>query len=493
MWIDYAEMELSMDNFHAAEQIFTKALLRVPNVHLWSIYLNYIRRRNDLTSDPSGSARATVSQAYDFVLDNVGHDRDSGKIWQEYVQFHRSAPGQIGGNSWIDQQKMDRLRKAYQRAICVPMSAVNALWKEYDQFEMGLNKMTGRKFLQERSPAYMTARTANTALDNITRGLLRTNLPRLPPALGFEGDQEYQQQVDIWKRWIQWEIEDPLVLKDDELDLYKKRVVHVYKQAVMALRFWPEIWVDAADWCFANGLEKEGNEFLDQGIVANPESCLLAFKKGDRLETVLPVEEGDEAIASRGAAVRAPYDKLLTALYDLAKTLKAREAEEIKKIENDASIDASIDGIVGPADEDDEDAEQSEKDAKAKFRASKIEAVKKGYEMQNKLLSRTITFAWIALMRAMRRVQGKGKPGAVVGGSRQIFNDARAKGRITSDLYVVAALIEHHVYKEAVGTKIFDRGSKLFPEDEVFLLEYLKHLLSIGDLTSKSQFRVTSC
>jgi len=135
-------MELENDNFTAAESIFGRSLMTVPNVQLWSVYLNYIRRRNDLTTDVTGAARTTVTQAYDFVLANIGIDRDSGRIWQEYIQFIRNAPGQIGGTSWQDQQKMDQLRKAYQRSIVVPMSSVNGLWKEYDQFEMSLNKMT---------------------------------------------------------------------------------------------------------------------------------------------------------------------------------------------------------------------------------------------------------------------------------------------------------------------------------------------------------------
>lgn len=62
--------------------------------------------------------------------------------------------------------------------------------------------------------------------------------------------------------------------------------------------------------------------------------------------------------------------------------------------------------------------------------------------------------------------------------------DARQRGQLTSDVYVVSALIEHHVYKDVAGTKIFERGAKLFPEDEVFILEYLKHLMSTGDTTS---------
>lgn len=162
MWVEYAEMELENDNFGAAEQIFGKSLLTVPNVQLWSTYLNYIRRMNDLTNDATGNARTTVSQAYDFVLANIGVDRDSGNIWQEYIQFVRSIPGQIGGSSWQDQQKMDSLRKAYQRAICVPMSTVSALWKEYDQFEMGLNKMTVSKVTPRRIVITNSIRVANS-------------------------------------------------------------------------------------------------------------------------------------------------------------------------------------------------------------------------------------------------------------------------------------------------------------------------------------------
>lgn len=137
-------MELGLDNFVDAEQLFGRCLMTVPNVKLWTVYLNYIRRRNDLNNDASGQARRTITQSYEFVIDNIGVDRDSGNIWQDYVQFVKNGPGQIGGTGWQDQQKMDQLRKVYQRAIAIPMLTVNNLWKEYDQFEMGLNKMTVR-------------------------------------------------------------------------------------------------------------------------------------------------------------------------------------------------------------------------------------------------------------------------------------------------------------------------------------------------------------
>lgn len=146
VWVDYLKMELSLDNFQQAEQIFGRTLLTIPDVELWTAYLDYIRRRNDL-NDPSGQTRQVVNQSYEFVLENIGQDRDAGQIWHDYIHFLKTGPGQIGGNSWQDQQKVDLLRKAYQRAICIPMANLHSLWREYDQFEQSLNKATVRHLL----------------------------------------------------------------------------------------------------------------------------------------------------------------------------------------------------------------------------------------------------------------------------------------------------------------------------------------------------------
>jgi cleavage stimulation factor subunit 3 len=482
-------MELAQNNFVEAERIFGMCLMSTPNVGLWTKYLDYIRRRNDL-NDSTGQARQVVAQAYEFVIDNIGCDKDSGKIWAEYIQFIKFGPGQVGGSSWQDQQKMDQLRKAYQRAICVPIQNVNTLWKEYDQFEMGLNKTTGRKFLAERSPAYMSAKSATTALENVTRGLIRTTLPRLPPAPGFDGDQEYMEQVDIWKRWIAWEKSDPLDIQADEPDLFQKRILYAYKQSLMALRFWPELWVDAAEWASEKNMVKDGVEvgldFLRQGIVANPESVLLALKHADRIETTYAIEENDEAKIARGRAVREPYDKVLDTLYDLVKGLKEREKTEIARIEEAAAREASVISTGPQGDDDDDEPNGAEKAAKETAKQTQIKAVQQGFTAQTQLLSRTISFVWVSLARAMRRIQGKGKPGTPLGGMRQVFTDARQRGRLTSDVYVAIAQLEWTVYKEPAGAKIFERGSKLFPEDENFTLQYLKFLHSRDDFTSKS-------
>lgn len=135
-------MESELNELFRLEQIFNRTLLTIRSVSLWSVYLDYVRRRNPLTTDPNGQARRIISSAYDLALQNVGMDKDSGNIWSDYIEFIRTGPGNVGGSGWQDQQKMDILRKAYQRSICVPTQSVNTLWKEYDQFEMGLNRLT---------------------------------------------------------------------------------------------------------------------------------------------------------------------------------------------------------------------------------------------------------------------------------------------------------------------------------------------------------------
>ncbi|KAF8458268.1 hypothetical protein BDZ91DRAFT_666067 [Kalaharituber pfeilii] len=492
-WINYVKMELANNEFIRVEQIFSRCLIPVLNIELWTLYLNYIRRRQNLTTDTGGRARGIISQAYEFVLNNVGIDRDAGHIWQEYIQFVKSSPGNIGGSGWQDQQKMDLLRKVYQRAICIPIQTVDQIWREYDAFEMGLNKITGRKFLAEKSPLYMTARSSFIELNNITAGLIRTTIPRLPPLPGFEGYEEYTRQVELWKKWIHWEKGDPLVLAQDDASAFRNRIIYVYKQALMALRFCPEIWFEAAEFCFTNELEEQGNEFLKQGIAANPESCLLCFKYAERLEATLPAEGGTgmEGVRRRGQAVRKPYEDLLNCLYAQVAKIQQREKDELARIEemmptpDSSRRRPSTGGDDG--DEEEDDDEDVDAVANRAAKEAQTQYVKDATRAQIQQMSKTISAVWINLMRAMRRIEGHGKvgdPTSTIGGSRQVFADARKRGKITSDVYVASALMEYHCYKDPAATRIFERGMKLFPEDEDFALEYLKHLIAINDVTN---------
>ena len=328
----------------------------------------------------------------------------------------------------------------------------------------------------------MTARSSKTSLQNLTRGLNRSTTPVLPPMPGCEGDEEYMRQVHLWKRWVSWEKEDPLVLKDDQSDLYQKRVLYVYKQATVSLRFWPEMWFEAAEYCYEQSLNSKGDEFLDEGIEANPESCLLAFKKAERVESSTTNGDTEASIKERGDKVRAPFDTVLNALYALVTKVAERENAAIAELRENFSHQTGqqLPTIQGTEPDDDDQEAEQRPDPETVLRA-RIEALSKAAREQKELYKKLITSAWISLMRAMRRVQGKGNPQQ---GMRGIFIEARKRGQLNSEFYIASALLEHHCYKDPTAIKIFDRGLKLFPEDEYFATEYIKHLINTNDTTN---------
>jgi cleavage stimulation factor subunit 3 len=158
---------------------------------------------------------------------------------------------------------------------------------------------------------------------------------------------------------------------------------------------------------------------------------------------------------------------------------------DIQKIEANLA-NSNADMAMGGRPVDDEDYDTNEVYQRKATAQVQIDSVKSMVAIQVSILQKAISFAWVALMRACRRIQGKGMPGERAGGFRTILTEARKKGRITSDVYIQSALIEYHCYKDNTATKIFERGIKLFPDDEIFALEYIKHLIAINDVTSGS-------
>lgn len=94
---------------------------------------------NPNPNDPN--SRNTIKKAYEFALNHIGQDKDSGEIWKDYIDFLKSSETHT---TWDAQQRMDALRSVYHRAVVVPIENVEALWRDLDAFENSLNKITVR-------------------------------------------------------------------------------------------------------------------------------------------------------------------------------------------------------------------------------------------------------------------------------------------------------------------------------------------------------------
>ncbi|KAK4612177.1 mRNA 3'-end-processing protein rna14 [Fulvia fulva] len=493
LWVGYIAMEKKLDETDRIVHILNKCLMQIPNVDLWKFYMDHVRRALPLINDTNGVNRAELMKAWDMTFDHVGIDPAAGQLWREYIDFMKDGPGSVGGTGWQDMQKADLLRAAYQRAIKIPNGEFMKLWKEYEAFEHSLNRQTARKHIQEQSQHYMEARKAKVQLDQKLDGLDRSSLPQLPPIYGFAGEEQFGDQVEKWRAWIAWERdEDPLVFKGTEDDKYRQRVIYAYRQATMFLTFYPEIWYDAASWCFTQPqLESEGEQFLEKGIAANPESVLLALLKADRIEANLATGNTDDVLIANGEKLDVPFEGLLTALYTLVTKTKQKDKFTAAQIqEHYNSLPPEDEQMENEEADDDEDA--SKPKTRQEQMQAELDAAKSSFAAQLDTLKRTISYAWVAKMRAFRRVQGQGKPakkGAdpntkVVKGFRGIFVEARPRGMLSSAVYIASALMEWHGYRDGAAERIFQRGAKLFPEDHIFILEYVKHMINVGDITN---------
>lgn len=80
-----------------------------------------------------------IKKAYEFALRFIGQDREAGEIWKDYIEYIKADPAT---NERESQEKMDQLRSVYRRAVQIPLDNLEQLWREWDAFENGLNKLT---------------------------------------------------------------------------------------------------------------------------------------------------------------------------------------------------------------------------------------------------------------------------------------------------------------------------------------------------------------
>ncbi|RHZ76420.1 hypothetical protein Glove_197g91 [Diversispora epigaea] len=463
-WVQCAEFELKNQHYDRVETIFTRCLRSVLSVDLWKFYLNYVRRMHQIEkgSASTSQARTTISSAYEYVLNHIGLDKDAGTIWSDFLFFLKTGET---SSTWEEQQKMDTMRKAYQKAICIPLNNVELIWKEYDQFENSLNKVTAKKFLQDRSPAYMTARTAVKEMRRFTDKINKNIIPTPPKWTKSE-----KEQLAYWKEWIEWEKSNPLALEDQSL--LKKRIIYVYKQAMMYLRFYPEIWFDAANYWASIKKEEEAVSLLKTAMEIMPTSFLVHFSYAEMQEKRNKYDES-----------RSAYETLLSNVQSQIVDIEKATEAEVKVLMQSSPESGNEDGdaIVEMDGETREQLRIKEKERekeRLKFEESKQQEINE--------LEESCGLIWIMLMRFTRRTEG-------IKAARVIFSRARKYRQCPYRVFVAAALMEYHCTKDQlVAAKIFELGLRTYGTNPDYVLQYLDFLIQLNDdINARSVFERT--
>lgn len=224
--------------------------MRVLNIDLWKLYLTYVRE----TKASLPTYKEKMAQAYDFALEKIGMDPQSYNIWSDYIVFLKGVEA-VG--SYAENQKISAIRRVYQRGVTTPMVNIEQLWKDYVEYEKGINVMIADKMIAEYSRDYMNARRVAKEMEAITRGLNRS-APSIPP----QGTPEENKQVDLWKKYISWEKDNPL--RTEDVNQHTKRVMFAYEQALLCLSHHPDIWYEAALF-----LESSSKSLAEKGDVTS--------------------------------------------------------------------------------------------------------------------------------------------------------------------------------------------------------------------------------
>ncbi|KAI0922183.1 hypothetical protein AcW1_004043 [Taiwanofungus camphoratus] len=446
-------------SFGFAEALFKRFLRTSSSVDLWKFYLTYVRRVNT-----GPNARDIIRKSYEFALGHVGQDKDSSEIWMDYIQFLKSGETTT---TWEEQQKMDAVRKAYHRAVQIPMENVKKLWEEYQDFENGLNKITAKKFLSDLQEGHMQARTVLNQLQEHLTVLFpppppsRTSRPPiwLPRQPTFSaGDKAL---VGRWRLYLKWEESNPLEIEEKDRATLLTRLQGVYRKAIVRMRFFSEIWYMAYAWTNSIGKTEEALALLKAGIDANPSSFVLNFAYAEAQELQNNFEE-----------VHATFNKFLEVLRSDLEAIESRISSA------NSSFSSNQSGPVAPIGSSESTLaaglQSGSQSQNTSFNTqTSDEKPSKSKELADRRTEYGI--AWIVYMRFARRAEG-------LKSSRAVFARARRERWTPWEVYEAAALMEYHCTKALdVASRIFEKGMEIFSDEVEFVLRYLGFLISVND------------
>lgn len=293
LWTMHLQSELQRNEFDTVEKLLAQCLagdLENNDLSLWSTYLDYVRRKNNLITGGQ-EARAVVIKAFKLVMDKCAtFEPKASSFWNDYLGFlHQWKPM----NKWEEQQRLDMIREVYKKMLSVPFDKLEKMWNQYTLWEQETNTLTARKFIGELSADYMKARSIYQELLNVTANIRRTSPLNLRtanknniPQYVLPCKKNDHTQLEAWLKWIAWEKENKLELTEDAL---KDRVTYVYKQAIQQLLFEPEIWYDYVMYEFDNDAARKN--ILKVALQANPTSPTLTFKLAECYEVENKSEE----------------------------------------------------------------------------------------------------------------------------------------------------------------------------------------------------------
>lgn len=293
-WKLYAEHELREKNYERVQEIIKKSLMQIrcPSVELWRFYLQFTKVvQLDVAVDSKDvesikKARQLMCDAFELAIERVGGSIYAAPIWQAYLSFLQED---------TDPQAFLVVRKAFHRALVVPMNNMDSIWKEYEKFERSIpnNEALAQNFFkvfrQKFDAARAVLRDRKKLYDMVNLGVLAV------PASSTKAERA---QMAGWQKLLEYETQNP-----ERLDgaRFKSRMRFAFELYVSIMRHHPESWYHYASYENETGDGDAATSVLERAIEAIPDSSILHFALADHYE-----------LRGNLAAATAVYEKVLT-------------------------------------------------------------------------------------------------------------------------------------------------------------------------------------
>ncbi|KZS90928.1 Suf-domain-containing protein [Sistotremastrum niveocremeum HHB9708] len=450
-------------DLNATQALFKQWMNNSASVELFKLYLHHIKyvftRRCDVQ---------TVHRAYEFALDCIGHDKDAGEVWLDYINF---IDGPIPLRDWRKSGsrsitakeavvRINDMRRLYRRALQIPLVLLDTIWDAYCEFENTVSTQTADMMItsmqNEHEPSYTIARQQLRFLDVV--GFLQQLSPVQPAALelptrprpssSFQ-DENSDSLCHRWLCYLNWEEGNPLLFDLKTMEGEKefvRRMKGVYKKAVLKLRFYEVIWYRWFVWYNELKGDKQSDKhnpltILQTGIEANPTSLLLNFVLAEQYEIQQNHEE-----------VHRVYTALIAVLQ--------KELDGIERHLSQPSANKTEDASSTSFSHEDMSNQEGPSETLRGIFQKRIEE---------------LGSVWCEYMTFARRSRDQVA-------SREIFAQARKSKHLDWRVFDYAAMTEYHLSKAAkIATKIYDLGLKRYPTDAGFICQYLHFLVIIND------------
>ena len=259
VWYQWLEAELRCRDLAAMEALFERCLLTCPHVELWRLYLRYQRGEKRCEAKE-------LQQTYELLLEAVGADVTSGKLWAEHVDMLKEAvePGMMPMSGPVQ-----ACREGFQRCLLQPAVGLVALWKEYEQWETLQSGPQAKQILSDIADRALVAQRVAKERQVLVEPLRLNRMPRVPRGAASE-----VAELRAWRAFWTYEASNPQRLPPAQL---QARMQFTFNQALMVLWFTPQVWHEAARWMHENGHAQAAHHFYTRALEVLPGNEVLTL------------------------------------------------------------------------------------------------------------------------------------------------------------------------------------------------------------------------